>query len=221
MIKLLLVDDQTIVRQGLKAILSLESDFEIVGIAENGEEAIAQVEKLEPDVILMDVRMPIMNGSTATRIICERFPNSKVLILSTFDNDKDVEEAIQAGAKGYLLKDMPASELINAIRCINRGYTQLAPGVLEKVVTQKLRASNLPKSMDSSLSILTPRELDVARLVAMGATNQEIADKLFISTSTVKTHINSIFNRLNLKNRAQLAIHAALSGEKQLTLSPT
>ena len=148
MIKLLLVDDQTIVSQGLKAILSLESDFEIVGIAENGEEAIAQVEKLEPDVILMDVRMPIMNGSTATRIICERFPNSKVLILSTFDNDNDVDEALQAGAKGYLLKDMPASELINAIRSINRGYTQLAPGVLEKVVTQKLRASNLPKSMD-------------------------------------------------------------------------
>ena len=158
MIKLLLVDDQTIVSQGLKAILSLESDFEIVGIAENGEEVITQVEKLEPDVILMDVRMPIMNGSTATRIICERFPNSKVLILSTFDNDNDVDEALQAGAKGYLLKDMPAPELVNAIRCINRGYTQLAPGVLEKVVTQKLRASNLPKSMDSPLSILTLRQ---------------------------------------------------------------
>ncbi|MEO1185690.1 MAG: response regulator transcription factor, partial [Cyanobacteria bacterium J06636_27] len=183
--------------------------------------AIAQVEKLNPDVILMDVRMPIMNGCTATRIICERFPSSKILILSTFDNDNDVEEAIQAGAKGYLLKDMPACELVSAIRCINRGYTQLAPGVLEKVVTQKLRASNVPQSMDSSLSILTPRELDVARLVAMGATNHEIAEELCITTSTVKTHINSIFNRLNLKNRAQLAIHAALSGEKLLTLSST
>jgi len=219
MIKLLLVDDQSIILQGLKAILSLESDLEIIGIAENGEEAITQVETLKPDVILMDVRMPVMNGSTATRIICERFPASKVLILSTFDNDDDVEEAIQAGAKGYLLKDMPACELVDAIRCIHRGYTQLAPGVLEKVVTQKLRASNLPQSMNSTLSILTPRELDVARLVAMGATNQEIADKLFISTSTVKTHINSIFHRLNLKNRAQLAIHAALSEEKQLTSS--
>ena len=103
MIKLLLVDDQTIVRQGLKAILSLESDFEIVGIAENGEEAIAQVEKLEPDVILMDVRMPIMNGSTATRIICERFPTSKVLILSTFDDDNDVDEALQSDRKSTRL----------------------------------------------------------------------------------------------------------------------
>lgn len=218
MIKLLLVDDQILVRQGLKAMLSLESDLEIVGEAKNGEEAIAQVEALQPDIILMDVRMPIMNGSTATRIICEKFPRSKVLILSTFDNDSDVDEAIRAGAKGYLLKDMPLCELVNAIRCIHRGYTLLAPGVLEKAIAQKLQASSLPESIDSTLSILTPRELDVARLVAMGATNQEIAQKLFISQSTVKTHINSIFNRLNLKNRAQLAIHTALSEQKLVNI---
>ncbi|MBV6625893.1 MAG: response regulator transcription factor [Rivularia sp. (in: Bacteria)] len=210
MIKLLLVDDQSLIRQGLKAMLSLEPDLKIVGEAENGEEAIAKVEALQPDVILMDVRMPIMNGSTATRIICEKFPQSKVLILSTFDDGLDVDEAIQAGAKGYLLKNMPSCELVNAIRCIRNGYAQLAPGVLEKFVTQKLKPSTLSKPIDSKLSILTPRETDVARLVALGATNQEIARKLFISESTVKTHINNIFHRLSLKNRAQLAIHAAL-----------
>jgi DNA-binding NarL/FixJ family response regulator len=207
MIRLLLVDDQSLVRQGLKAMLSLEADLEIVGMAENGEEAIAQVEALNPDVILMDVRMPIMNGSTATRIICERFPNAKILVLSTYDEDRDVSDAIRAGAKGYLLKDMPSEELVNAIRCINSGYTQLAPGLLERVIHQKPVEQNPPESI-SAIAELTPRELDVAKLVAVGATNQEIAQKLFISESTVKTHLNSIFNRLNLKNRSQLAIYA-------------
>lgn len=209
MIRLLLIDDQSLVRQGLKAILSLEPDIEIVGTGENGEEAIAIIEQLAiadsapPDIVLMDLRMPVMNGTTATRIICERFPHIKVLVLSTYDDDHDVREAIRVGAKGYLLKDMPSDELVNAIRSINRGYTQLAPGLLERVVSQI--APTAP-SISPALAQLTPRELDVARLVAIGATNQEIATKLFISESTVKTHINSIFNRLNLKNRSQLAI---------------
>ena len=204
MIRILLVDDQKLVRQGLKAMLSLESDLEIVGTAENGEEAIAQVETLQPDIVLMDVRMPVMNGSTATRIISERFPHIKTLVLSTYDEDRDLSEAIRAGAKGYLLKDMPSEELVNTIRCINCGYAQLAPGLLERVINPQ----PIPECNPPALAQLTPRELDVARLVALGATNQEIALKLFISESTVKTHINSIFNRLNLKNRSQLAIHA-------------
>ncbi|MBF2063710.1 MAG: response regulator transcription factor [Calothrix sp. C42_A2020_038] len=207
MIRLLLVDDQSLVRQGLKAMLSLESDLEIVGMAENGEEAISLVETLQPDVVLMDVRMPVMNGSTATKIICEKFPHVKVLVLSTYDEDRDVSDAIRAGAKGYLLKDMPSEELVHAIRCINLGYAQLAPGLLERVINPKTQV-NSSETTPSILSELTPRESDVARLVAIGATNQEIAAKLFISESTVKTHINSIFNRLNLKNRAQLAIYA-------------
>ncbi|ARV59606.1 DNA-binding response regulator [Nostocales cyanobacterium HT-58-2] len=208
MIRLLLVDDQSLVRQGLKAMLNLEPDLEIVGLADNGEAAIAQVEELQPDVVLMDVRMPVMNGPTATRIICERFPNTKVLVLSTYDDDHDVAQAIRAGAKGYLLKDMPSEELVNAIRCIHRGYAQLAPGLLERVVNQQEIQPTPSKSVPPVLAELTPRELDVARLVALGATNQEIAQQLFISESTVKTHINSIFNRLNLKNRSQLAIYA-------------
>jgi DNA-binding NarL/FixJ family response regulator len=205
MIRLLLVDDQSLVRQGLKAMLSLESDLEIIGMAENGEEAVSAAKALQPDVVLMDVRMPVMNGSTATRIICEKFPHIKVLVLSTYDEDRDVSDAIKAGAKGYLLKDMPSEELVNAIRCINSGYAQLAPGLLERVMNPKQVNTEATLSV---LSELTPRELDVARLIAVGATNQEIATKLFISESTVKTHINSIFNRLNLKNRAQLAIYA-------------
>ncbi len=206
MIRVLLVDDQSLVRQGLKAMLSIEPDLEIIGMAENGEEAVSLFETLQPDVVLMDVRMPVMNGSTATRQICEKFPNAKVLVLSTYDEDRDVSDAIRAGAKGYLLKDMPSDELVNAIRCINSGYAQLAPGLLERVINPKL--TNTTETTNKELSKLTPRELDVAKLVAIGATNQEIATKLFISECTVKTHINSIFNRLNLKNRAQLAIYA-------------
>lgn len=206
MIRLLLVDDQSLVRQGLKAMLSIEPDLEIIGMAENGEEAVSLFETLQPDVVLMDVRMPVMNGSTATRQICEKFPNAKVLVLSTYDEDRDVSDAIRAGAKGYLLKDMPLDELVNAIRCINSGYAQLAPGLLERVINPK--PVNTTETTNKELSKLTPRELDVAKLVAIGATNQEIATKLFISECTVKTHINSIFNRLNLTNRAQLAIYA-------------
>jgi DNA-binding NarL/FixJ family response regulator len=208
MIRLLIVDDQSLVRQGFQAILSLESDLEIVGMAENGEDAIAQVERLQPDVVLMDLRMPVMNGINATRIICDRFLDTKVLVLSTYDEDREVSEAIRAGAKGYLLKDMPSEELINAIRSINSGYAQLAPGLLERVIGQETTKPGLSESISRRLAELTPRELDVARLVAVGSTNQEIAKELFISESTVKTHINSIFNRLNLKNRAQLAIYA-------------
>ncbi|WP_096626367.1 response regulator [Calothrix sp. NIES-3974] len=211
MIRLLLVDDQSLVRQGLKAMLSLEEDLEIVGTAENGEEAISLVETLQPDVILMDVRMPVMNGATATKIICDRYPQIKILVLSTYDDDKDVTDAIRAGAKGYLLKDMPSEELVNAIRAVNHGYAQLAPGLLERVINQQVPATpkrEFPSQLPPGFAELTPRELEIAKLVAVGSTNQEIADQLYISQSTVKTHINSIFNRLNIKNRAQLAIYA-------------
>lgn len=209
MIRILLVDDQSLIRQGLRAMLSLESDLEIVGMAENGEEAIAQVESLQPDILLMDMRMPVMNGVRATSIICEKFPNTKVLILSTYDDECDVGEAIRAGAKGYVLKSISLEELVNAIHSICRGYSLIKSGIVERLANSKKVKPNLDKSTPSLSDSLTPRELDVARLVAVGATNQEIADRLFISKSTVKTHINSIFNRLSLKNRSQLAIYAS------------
>lgn len=199
-IRLLLVDDQSLVRQGLQALLSLEPDFEIAGLADNGETAIEQVKALQPDVVLMDLRMPVMNGASATRFLSQQFPNIKVLVLSTDDAAQEVATAIQAGAKGYLLKDMPSEELAAAIRSIHRGYTQFAPGLLEKIA-----ARSFAPPMRPEFSQLTARELEVAQRVAVGATNQEIAQQLFISESTVKTHINSIFNRLNLKNRSQLA----------------
>jgi DNA-binding NarL/FixJ family response regulator len=208
MIRLLLVDDQKLVRDGIQAMLSLEQDLEIVGTADNGEMAIERVASLQPDVVLMDVRMPVMNGSTATQIICERFPDTKILVLSTYDDDQYIAESMRAGAKGYLLKDMPSEELAEAIRFIYRGYTQMAPGLLERMLAYKDANQNQPDQVRPEITELTGRELEVMRLIGTGATNREIAQQLFIAEGTVKTHVTSIFNRLNLKNRAQLAIFA-------------
>lgn len=210
MIRLLLVDDQNLVCQGLKAMLAQEEDFEVVGTAENGEVAIEKTAALLPDIVLMDVRMPIMDGREATRIISERFPNTKVLVLSTFDDDRYVADSMRAGAKGYLIKDMPLDELAQTIRLAHRGYAQMGPGLMEKLVV------NMPKdetdlnnqSPHIDLSQLTPRELEVMHLLRFGDSNREIAEQLYISEGTVKTHITHILNRLDLKNRSQLAIYA-------------
>lgn len=207
MIRLLLVDDQQLVCQGLKAMLSLEPDLSIVGVAENGEVAVAQVASLQPDVVLMDVRMPVMDGRTATRIICEQFPQVKILVLSTFDDDRYIADSMQAGASGYLLKDMPSEELAQAIRLVHRGYTQMGPGLMKKLVA-KLPADAAETPKRSIAIPLTPREEEVLRLIGIGATNREIAERLFISEGTVKTHVNHLLNRLTLRNRSQLAIYA-------------
>lgn len=209
MIRLLLVDDQSLVRQGLQAMLSLESDFQIVGTADNGEVAIQQVEQLQPDVVLMDLRMPVMNGKEATRIITQRFPAVKVLVLTTYDDDVDVQDSMRAGAKGYLLKDMPSEELAESIRFVARGYTQMAPGLMEKMLTSTPEEppARVPPDL-TKLEKLTAREREVLHLIATGATNREIAQQLYISEGTVKTYVTNLFNRLNFKNRAQLAIYA-------------
>lgn len=210
MIRLLLVDDQQLVRDGIEAMLSIEPDLEVVGTADNGEVAIQQVEALEPDVVLMDVRMPVMNGSEATHIITQRFPNVKVLVVSTYDDDEYIAQSIKAGAKGYLLKDMPSKELAEAIRLVNRGYAQLAPGLLERLISQKATDTNIKPSSSApkELADLTSREIEILQLIGKGASNRDIATELFISESTVKSHITNIFNRLNLKNRSQVAIYA-------------
>lgn len=211
MIRLLLVDDQNLICQGLKAMLSLEADLEVVGIANNGEVAIEQVATLQPDVVLMDVRMPIMDGREATRMITQQYPQVKVLVLSTFDDDQYIADAMRAGAKGYLLKDMPSEELAQAIRFVHLGYTQLAPGLMEKLIagfsTTPTPTTKL-ESTSAALVQLTPREQEVLQLVAAGATNRDIAQQLFISEGTVKTHVTHLLNRLNLRNRSQLAIYA-------------
>jgi DNA-binding NarL/FixJ family response regulator len=208
MIRLLLVDDQTLICQGLKAMLSLEADLEIVGVAHNGQIALEQVAALQPDVVLMDVRMPVMDGREATRTIVQQYPETKVLVLSTFDDDQYITDAMRAGAKGYLLKDMPSEELAQAIRFVQLGYTQLAPGLMEKLVTG-MSATPQPVSQPApELAQLTPREKEVLILIGSGSTNRDIAQALFISEGTVKTHVTHLLNRLGLRNRAQLAIYA-------------
>ena len=208
MIRLLLVDDQELVCQGLNAMLTLESDLEVVGVANNGQAAIEQVAILQPDVVLMDIRMPVIDGREATRIICQQFPDSKVLVLSTFDEDEYIAQSIQAGARGYLLKDMPCEELAQAIRLVYRGYSQMGPGLMEKMVDGILDTDRKTEPIEPQLAQLTPRELDVLNLIGEGSTNREIARQLYITEGTVKTHITHIFNRLNLRNRSQLAIYA-------------
>ena len=209
MIRILLVDDQSLVRQGLHAMLSLEADIEVVGMADNGEMALQQVEQLQPDIVLMDLRMPIMNGKEATRLISQRFSAVKVLVLTTYDDDCDVQESMRAGAKGYLLKDMPSEELAESIRFVARGHTQMAPGLMEKIFNSTTDQVSPRVQPDlTKLEKLTSREKEVFHLIATGATNREIAEQLYISEGTVKTYVTSLFNRLNFKNRAQLAIYA-------------
>jgi DNA-binding NarL/FixJ family response regulator len=208
MIRLLLVDDQELVCQGLRAMLNLESDIQVVGVANNGQVAIQQVEALQPDVILMDIRMPVMDGREATRIISQRFPEIKVLVVSTFDEDDYIAHSIKAGAKGYLLKDMPVEELAQAIRLVARGYSQMGPGLMEKMFDGIVSDQSDTETEQPELVELTAREIDVLNLIGTGCTNREIAQQLYIAEGTVKSHVTHILNRLNLRNRAQIAIYA-------------
>lgn len=208
MIRLLLVDDQSLICQGLKAMLTLEADLEVVGCADNGQIALDLVAVLKPDVVLMDIRMPVMDGREATRLITQQFPDTKVLVLSTFDDDQDIAQSMRAGAKGYLLKDMPAKELAEAIRLVERGYSQMAPGLMEKLMTRVPDSDQVrPEPNLELLEQLPPRERDVLQLIGQGLTNREIATQLHIAEGTVKTYVTHLLNRLTLRNRAQLAIY--------------
>ncbi|ABA21650.1 two component transcriptional regulator, LuxR family [Trichormus variabilis ATCC 29413] len=208
MIKVLLVDDQNLIRQGLRALLELESDIEIVGEAENGKIAIDLIPQFHPDVVLMDMRMPIMDGVAATQEIQRNFPSVKVLVLTTFDDDEYVKAALQNGAMGYLLKDTPSEELAVAIRAVEKGYTQLGPGIVKKLLVQFQSTPNHTPPAPTNLADLTPREKEVLRLIAAGANNKEIAQQLYISEGTVKNHVTNILNRLSLRDRTQAAIIA-------------
>lgn len=209
MIRVLLVDDQKLIRHGLKVLLEGEPDLHVVGEAESGQSAIERVEALQPDVVLMDIHMPVMDGVTATKVICERFPGVKVLVLTTFDEDEYVAEALRCGAMGYLLKDMPSEELAAAIRTVHKGYTQLGPKLLEKVLAKvPVPDRTPPASLPPGWTDLTPREREVLRLISQGASNREIARELYISEGTVKNHVTSILHRLNLRDRTQAAIAA-------------
>jgi DNA-binding NarL/FixJ family response regulator len=207
MIHLLLVDDQTLVRQGLRVLLEAQLDLQVVGEAENGRQAIEQVELLQPKIVLMDIHMPEMDGIAATQSICRRFSGTHILMLSTFDDSDYVARAMQFGAKGYLLKDTPAEELALAIRAVVRGHTQLGPGLFNKMMSSS-GAVFKPLNLPPDLAALTPREQEVLRLIGTGANNREISEVLYISESTVKNHITRIFNRLHLRDRIQAALLA-------------
>lgn len=204
MIRILLVDDQTIVHQGLKSLLEVQPDLQVVGWAETGQQALEQVTALQPDVVLMDVRMPVMDGVTATQLITQQFPQVKVLVLTTFSDDDYVVRALRCGARGYLLKDTQSEELAQAIRAIHKGCGQMGPGLMEKAIAP-ISSPTLPPE----LSQLTPRERDVLRLIVAGASNREIAATLFITEQTVKNHVTSILNRLGLRDRTQAAVFAS------------
>ena len=224
-IRVLIVDDQRLMRDGLRVLLELQEGIAIVGEGGNGVEALAQVAATQPDVVLMDVRMPQMNGVEATRALRERGELPRILILTTFDDDQYVFDALKAGAAGYVLKDLPAADLAAAIRTVHTGWVHLDPSVASKFLSGFSRlhavpsaapatAAPVPTSAQPGVPVeeLTPREREVLRLLATGASNREIGESLFISEGTVKNHISNILGRLGLRDRTQAAIWAKERG---------
>lgn len=207
-IRILIVDDHGVVRRGLRTLLVLEADFDIVGEANDGVKAIEAAERLGPDVVLLDLEMPRLDGVQSIPRILEVSPGSKILVLTGFANDEKVFPAIKAGALGYLLKDSSPEELIAAIRDVNRGESRLHPQIARKVLDELSHPADRPKTSDP----LTPREVEVIRLMALGLGNQEIADELVIGESTVRNHVSSILGKLHLANRTQAALYALRRG---------
>lgn len=208
-IKILLVDDQPLFREGLRTVLSLHSDFEVVGEAANGSEAIRLTRSLLPSVVLMDLQMPILDGVSATRRLHEEQPSCRVIVLTTFDDDEMVFDGLRAGAVGYLLKDVPSEKLAEAIRAAARGESFLQPSVAAKVVAEFARLSGRTAAvMESLIEPLSERELEILRLIARGTSNREIASGLFIAEGTVKNHVTNILAKLGVRDRTQAAIKA-------------
>lgn len=223
MIRVLIAEDQEIVRRGLKILLATQPDVDVVGEAEDGQQAIdlmieLDAEQQRPDVVLMDIKMPGVGGVAATKAIMEKFPDTKIVVLTTFEDNQFIAEALNYGAKGYLLKDTPLEELTDVIRSIARGYTQFGPGILEKLVSTeqgasigqpaKAEAKPTKKDLPPGFISLTPREKEVLYLIAQGSNNKEIAAALFVSEGTVRNHISHVLGRLNVRDRTQAAIIA-------------
>ena len=206
-VKVLVVDDQRLVREGIASLLSIQEGMSVVGTAVDGQEAVEKALALAPDVVLMDVRMPVMDGIAATVQIRRKLPGCQVLMLTTFDDEEYVVKSLQAGATGYLLKDIPAADLAQAIRLIRAGIYQLSPSVAGKLVGQ-LGVKARPAAPPPPEHDLTERELEVLRLIAGGATNREIAEALVVSEGTVKNHVSNILSRLGLRDRIQAALYA-------------
>jgi DNA-binding NarL/FixJ family response regulator len=224
-IRVLIVDDQTLVREGFRKLLELESDFEVVDTANNGEAAIAAVERLHqagssPDVILMDIRMPRMDGIEATRAIKERWDESRIVILTTFDDIELIRAGLAAGALGYLLKDVTSEQLASTVRAAANGEALLQPDIASKVfstllstppaksVSASAKSANTSSDSMAYVENLTERELEILTLVAKGASNRQIGELLFITEGTVKNHMSNILSKLGLRDRTQAALYA-------------
>jgi DNA-binding NarL/FixJ family response regulator len=211
-IRVLLADDQALVRGGLQMILAAQPDIEVVGEAENGREAIDLTNRLLPDVILMDVRMPVLDGLEATRRLVELGTTARILVLTTFDLDEYVYAAIRAGASGFLLKDVRPSQLVDAIRVVADGEALLAPAVTKRLLERFAATLPTPEERAPALATLTDRERDVLGLIASGLSNSEIAERLFLGETTVKTHVSSLLKKLGLRDRVQAVVLAYEAG---------
>ncbi|GAP16236.1 response regulator [Levilinea saccharolytica] len=208
-IRILLVDDQALFREGLNTLLSVQPDFEVVGEASNGEEALRLAVQLQPHVILMDLRMPVLDGVTATRRLRTLLPDCRVIVLTTFDDDEFVFDGLRAGAVGYLLKDVSSDKLFEALRAAARGEYFLLPSITAKVIEEFARVSPVARvPVEPLVDPLSAREIEILRLVATGASNKEIAEMLVIAEGTVKNHLTNILAKLSAKDRLQAVLKA-------------
>jgi|SRR3954447_1293171 DNA-binding NarL/FixJ family response regulator len=209
----LIADDQLLVRAGLRMILELEPDIDIVGEAADGAEAVVLAARAHPDVILMDVRMPQMDGLEATRRILAAQHGSRVLILTTFDHDEYVYEALRAGASGFVLKDIAPEQLVDAIHVVASGAALLSPVITRKLIEQFVaRPPDVPREPPAAVETLTPREAEIMRLIAQGLSNAEIATQAYVAEPTVKTHVARILMKLGLRDRVQVVVYAYENG---------
>jgi DNA-binding NarL/FixJ family response regulator len=212
MIKVLIADDQTLVRGGFKLILEAQKDIEVIGEADDGRRAVELARELKPDVLLMDIRMPGMDGLEATRRVVDSPDAPRVLMLTTFDMNEYVYEAMKSGASGFLLKDVRPEQLAEAVRTVAAGESLLAPAITRRLVEEFVRRPPPGQARPPALDELTDRELEVLKLVARGRSNGEIAKELFLSEATVKTHVTRIFTKLDLRDRVQAVVLAYESG---------
>ena len=212
-LRVLIVDDQRLMRDGLRTLLELEDDLEAVGEAENGAVALTAYDQLQPDVVLMDIRMPQMDGVEATRRICQQWPQAHILILTTFDDDNYVFEGLRAGAMGYLLKDVSGAELATAIRTVAAGNALIGSSVARKVLTQLASHTSATPTDDASLAEpLSEREQEILRLVAQGYSNPQIAQELHLAEGTVKNYMTNILQKTGSRDRTQAAVRARSLG---------